>query len=481
MALHIKNSFQTFCHDVSLLWQGLTSHGQDNLPSIPTNAEAEEDTEHLTSREMILREFGRAARAWMVIYAIGFACLLGLRFQARDFYKADYQRKLALQEKAAAIAAAGEWWKPHEATIQKLSVDLRQLAKENDSVLKMVGQQQDAVRALKAVVDSLDLDQTSGIDQTDVNLSPNLLRLLQEESLANQHDSRALASLFSSSIRDLEALVSASKESNLNWTTLQAQLSEQTFGTKVDSRLPDGFVCPSETSETVAVSTPEPPKNAARQSDVDQRMHKVQAMIAHRPSNGINTILLSSTKQKLQDETLLPQLKTILDSFVSVSNEIAVSRKRQGKTGGSCWTQEEVESIVEEGLLALQTGRDLRNVLRKKVLELDASTTFIILDADLPPSLPKIPEASSVNLRRLVDTPLLQQVGPAVDQLVDLGGGYNDDLDQWLDSLAGTRESVGDVFVTYLLKASSQVEVPTWKTFVKEYVPTRLQGILAKQ
>jgi hypothetical protein len=116
--------------------------------------------------------------------------------------------------------------------------------------------------------------------------------------------------------------------------------------------------------------------------------------------------------------------------------------------------------MVEEGLLALHRHADLRTVLQQKVLELDPSSAdSIILDADFPMMQPTIPDRDTINLRRLLDTPLLTKTADWIDQLVEICGGYNDTLDQLLDSLAG-RESVGETLVRRLLKELGRVEIP---------------------
>ena len=103
------------------------------------------------------------------------------------------------------------------------------------------------------------------------------------------------------------------------------------------------------------------------------------------------------------------------------------------------------------------------------------SADSIIFDTDFPMRQPTIPDPSKVNVWWLLDKPLLTKTTDWIDQLVELVGGYNDTVDQFLNSFAG-RESVRGILVRRLLEASGWVEIPHPQTLAQKLRPSTSSG-----
>jgi hypothetical protein len=155
-----------------------------------------------------------------------------------------------------------------------------------------------------------------------------------------------------------------------------------------------------------------------------------------------------------------------------------VVNDRQAQLNASCMDEDQVMEMVDAGLRALATGKDVRDVLKQKVLDYDDSEEAqqLILDLALP--LPALPSSSSfttttttssgrpatLNLRQVLNTELMshQAIG-WVDDLLSLMEGHDDRLDRLIDSLTvGQPDGVtpGKLFMSKLLKHAGKVNVP---------------------
>lgn len=142
-----------------------------------------------------------------------------------------------------------------------------------------------------------------------------------------------------------------------------------------------------------------------------------------------------------------------------------------------CISQHDVTAMMDEGINALMRRHlDVRQVLTRFVLANyeDILEKDFILDASLDPPLQPILRArDSINLRQVVDTPLLKEVAQWVDAALDRVGGHVDSLDQLVDSLAADDTSVGKTLIAKLQSLAGKVELPN----IWAKVPTRA-GIL---
>jgi hypothetical protein len=122
---------------------------------------------------------------------------------------------------------------------------------------------------------------------------------------------------------------------------------------------------------------------------------------------------------------------------------------------------------------------DVRDALRTTALELDPQLKEddLILDADLPVPKPQTGDNTTViNLRSVIDSPLAMKSVEWIDRLVDLIGGYNDKLDQYLDSLLSHESaSVGEFIVERLLHKAGLVDIDIKQYGDKLKVPPSVQ------
>jgi hypothetical protein len=501
--------------DMDKLWAGLQppSHAENDPDGAATNTE-----EGSTNRkQMVLHELGRATMAWMVVYAVLFFLLLGYKWQTKDYYQTEYERKLAIAASGASeqqldnnATAGGPWWVVQGARMQEAMTGVRALTKLQDSELKSIMQRQSRLQEMRQQLDdaSTTTTTTDNINssqdekgQANTQLSGSLDTLLKRAALAELPSSTVLNHLFGRAIADLKQLVqdSANDDVLLDWDTLQAQLSADQFPPKQPSVAEEGAVleCPAiATDETAEVASSSiPPENAARQSDLEEQLETIGALLQKRANvnaaeglPGILTPKILSSLESASRYQVQNALNDIIKSATATTTTTTGKSKRRSSdsSSSSCLERDDILEIVEEGLLALQQQQnvELRNVLRKKAMELDPSTTSIILDADLPLPAPRLPHTrDTTNLGRLLDTPLiLQLVSRGIDHLVELGGGYNDQLDHWLDSVAGDhgRESVGEMVVRQLLEESGKVEIPSVQKVLNERLPQEARAFLKK-
>lgn len=139
---------------------------------------------------------------------------------------------------------------------------------------------------------------------------------------------------------------------------------------------------------------------------------------------------------------------------------------------------------LEAGLDAMYRKQDVRQAILQAIQaqlrddddDDDNVYNSIILDAVLPsddePPAHLLPSnQDSIPLRQLLDQPLTHQVAHWIDKLVDRISGYNDRLDQLLDTYFASYDNIGSQFVVQqLLHQASHLSVPSrkkWKQLLK--------------
>jgi hypothetical protein len=199
-------------------------------------------------------------------------------------------------------------------------------------------------------------------------------------------------------------------------------------------------------------------------------MKKIENLLDRRVKGGtIATALMPETIGVLERESR-GRINSVFDDIIAKAPKASGGGGDGSSSSNSCIDEEQLMGLIDEGLLALLRRADLRDVLQRKVLELDPSAESVILDADFPMMQQRIPERKSINLRRVLDTSLLVETIAWVDQLVEMIGGYNDRFDQFLDSMASGRESVGEIVVRRLLEESGRVEIPHPKKIIEKVI-----------
>lgn len=473
---------QKFRRDLGQLWEGLYAHhrrpqssstGMDASSSTATAATVDDADAPDRRQAMMMEEAGRALRAWMVFYGIFFLLLLAYKWQTKGYYQAEYERKLN------ATISSRPWWVIQEAKIEEAKTGIRDLGKTYDAELKVTTQQETRLESMKQVLEQLDTDFLSV--RATAQLSGSLDSLLQRATLAEIPSSTVLNHLFVQAIADLkQVLVSAE---TLDWASVQSQLSVE-FPPKQPSVAQEGVVLECPTAADEDMGGPSIPPETARKSDLDEHLATIDVLLKKRTiisvDQGLSAIVAPHMISTLE-QTVRQRIESALKDIVKAATAGRKEHSRSSRSPGSrCLDREGVVEIVEEGLLALQQHANLRNVLRKKAIELNPSITSIILDADLPPPTPKIPFRETTNLGRVLDTPLVLQLARGIDHLIEMAGGYNDQLDQWLDSVVGGRESVGEMVVRKLLEESGKIEIPSLQKVAEQYLPQEAQQFFKK-
>jgi len=215
----------------------------------------------------------------------------------------------------------------------------------------------------------------------------------------------------------------------------------------------------------------------AYENDLHHYLEKFEEKFSNRAQGrGINALLPESIEQL--EDIMESKMKIISEDIINVADDLEgkldqITTGVKGSTSSSssvdssCVDKEFVHTLVEAGLQALLTHGDVREALRKTTLQLDPKTLEdeLILDADLP----LIDEShiksygndamKSINIRSKIDTPLLMKSVDWIDHFIDAIGGYNDGLDQYLDSLTDYRgsNSVGELVVENILEQATLV------------------------
>lgn len=438
---------------------------------------------------LLIREIRRAAMVWVVIYGLLFAWLLCSNWQANGRNAAEYQRRLeAMEHRQPQVNETpgsnetvslenGNWWLTHEETLNNLVEELRDRTNDLNAATKRVQQNGVAAKNLNLEIQKLNFQFSSATGDVGLAASSSLPSLLNHGQLSEIQRTAILDHLFVQSMKDLSNILE--HRSTVNWPEISALLQPEKFPAKQASSPPNDFTCPNEidvaSTRTDPVVPPDVRALAARKKDLQQAMRKFNDLLKRRvgPHDSLPSLLMPKSVSEV-DRMTRQLIEEVLQTIVEAATHGTPSQhhRQSSAENASCLTQDQVLEIVDEGLLAIHKKADLRNTLRKKVLELDPKATKIILDADLPLPSPILPQQETINLRRVLDGPIISHyLAPWIDQLVELSGGYNEHLDQWLDSLVSGRESVGETAVKKLLQESGKVTFPRAKLLAQQHLP----------
>jgi hypothetical protein len=237
-----------------------------------------------------------------------------------------------------------------------------------------------------------------------------------------------------------------------------------------------------------------------------QRRTQSAGVAAVSPDNESHLVeSIDAEIQKAIDE-LLTQAKGLIAKMQDQNGGATIDLISAAPTGtdgeilsvDDCIDTQFVYSLVEAGLSAQNVGGvGIRDALLKRAGELNPTAAKeVILDADLPLTKPKdigrqtsssYSISSSINLRDVIDTPLLVKSIDWIDQFVDMIGGHNDNLDRYLDSWTAENNggsSVGEAIVQHLLQRTGSINVDP-KSVAEKYLPAgsgeKLSKILGNQ
>jgi len=413
------------------------------------------------------------------LYLCMFTVLLGYRWQTRQYYlnqaaKAAQRETLEGQEeKAPNVKTVVQKTrkksplKQHEETIQSLTEDLVSAQHSLQAKLEKIHGYQETLETIqqsdvwtqdftmehKAAADNFPLDHWK--------------QLMSFESLQEIPDVE-LESIFGSAAREIEAVVNESP-SSVNWKVVEELLFN---GNSQIDKKPSELQCPG--VKEFRRAQVKNIKNAAYESDLVERMTVFDELLSKRTHGEGFFALSPESRNELEGETET-RLNMIMEQIVIFVTDLdrKMSEKEMNNVSeesdldSDCVDIEFVTALVDAGLKALSVNDDVRDTLRKKTLQFhpQISEDELILDADLPLLSPTKDLVTTVNLRSAIDSPLLNEAVGWIDRLVDLVGGYNDKLDQYLDHLTNTHQSnsVGEVVVEQLLQWAGLVTLDTKK------------------
>lgn len=412
------------------------------------------------------------------------------RYQTLQYYNS--QAALAAPQQHAAVTVTTED-DGHKSTVQidlleKYRTPIDQLSNGLSKARESV--QRDTERILKHLewLESiqhsylLTLDLTLHEDESGEEKSPDV------DVISALNHWRRLISI--GSLREIpsgdleESFLNVTKEikdvqNSLDDEKLMEQFMSDVYAGAAVAKQQSAFICPSiYDSNGDSDSEKKHQDSPANERDLEEYLHEFENKFGNRVQGlGIHALLPDSVKDL--ENLMIPKISIILEDMFDVVDELG-EKLGQTKTGDEdnnlssssseyvpCIDAEFVTTLVEAGLKALLSHGDVREALRKMTLQLDAgiSEEELILDADLP----RIDDShhagpsnngamKTINIRTLVDTPLLAKSVDWIDHMVDVISGYNDEFDQYLDTITsyhGTN-SVGEVVVETVLERAGR-------------------------
>lgn len=445
------------------------------------------------SKKQLWNELRLAVIAWGCLYGFLFVALLIYRYNTYSYYLSQKAKAEALLlQHASGVDTAKQRivkqvpkanpLQPYEAKLEEMTQELTAAHHSVQAKLETLQHHLETLESWKnsplLKVEVLQHSSTAGTD-----ISPLLehwQQLLSLPSLQEVSDEQ-LDLMFGRALGEMEAALQ--EPSTLDWNQLQQWLENDDMQ-RQDSELK----CPSGNPRRRRRRQKYP--HAAYQSDLEHKMKELDDYFSKRtPAAGVRA-LGPNSHNALKEETVQGarvMLHEILEFVNDIEQRVAsVAAQQHSEADGgaaasvSCDNDLElVTALVDAGLKAMAVHGDVREALRRTTLENDPSIEEddLILDADLPLALSdKEMESTVINLRSVIETPVLVKAMDWIDDLADLVGGYNDRLDQYLDSLTdGKSESVGEVVVERLLHNAGLINIDVKKVGEKVKLSPSIQ------
>ena len=425
-----------------------------------------------------------------------FAIMVGYRMHTKQYYtsEAATARELAQQQQAEAKAALLENDKPKtnettiynpleqfEAPVQHLSKSIFEAQESIYEKTEEIIRQMDRLNIFEQEVETLlqstkDKGEDRDGDAADTQSSlTHWKELLSVGSLREIPDDE-LKEFFDNASREIRTVVESDNRNKL----AKQFLFDTKLGAKI-AKEPRQFSCPLSLTElsidtdhddVLPVIDPNRSRrnDAAYESDLEAYLEQFEKKFGNRiQAKGVHALLPKSVKSA--SDLLEERFKLALDDIHGFAYDLEEMVQQQTTNGAtktssssSCSIDKElVASMISAGLNAQTARADVQEALRRAILQHDPAMSVddLILDADLggAGTCGGSSGVKSINLRSIIDTPLLIKSIDWIDVVVDTIGGYSDGLDQYLDSLTGLHgtTSVGEILVEGILEQAGNV------------------------
>lgn len=463
---------------------------------------------------MLKREARNALVGCLIIYTLMFLALLGFRLQTRQYYLSKAAAAAAAttpqrqqpthdilpSSTAQAVVFREPALAPYQAPIRKLTQELVSARGVLERNVEQLQYQMTALDALATKHNSvLREDLVSGVSVSDNNdnvATTSLQRLeglLAIERLDHQSDSDDLKFMFDAAISELVALLEQHSVASSSWELVENVMAGAADHLREAS---SELICPNELvqGQKSAKRKKQVHPNPALLSDLEKRLAFFDKAFQKRLQGSGISALLPVFKEQVEEDAR-KSLQTLLGDIMATEAELSRQMEQaklastnteapttfeEQSTVEDCVDRDYVADLVTAGLGAQLVGDEVREALLKVAIEHNpavARDDSLILDADLPLKKPVKDDASTetsptmINLREMIDSPLLVKSIEWIDQFVELIGGHIDRLDLYIDSLVDHGSaSVGEVVVTGILERAGLVNIDP-QDMAQKFIP----------
>lgn len=445
----------------------------------------------------VITEAKSALLGIIVLHLALFVVMVGYRIHTQQYYIAETEK----------VANVVDPLKQYEAPVKLLTkgildaqesvvARMEAIVRHVETLDRLEQQTKDFLQSSSDSESETDNEIDDGYSEAEINSKLSQWRQLLSIGSLREIPSDDLEILFAGAGNEILAIAGVVNNGNKNYASKLAKkfLIDTDIGGNI-AKQPSEFVCPvppkeltdatDDTEEPkikvkIAVKR-QPPKNAAYDYDLEEYLEKFEENFRNRvQARGIHALFpesIESLEAKIEQRLAIVKddvydLADDLENKVIDQKEKNKNRRDEAESGvgasSSCVDRDLVAELVSAGLNAQTAHADIREALRKAILRYDTqiSEEDLILDADLN-SAGAVDTGrrggdsvtKSINLRTMLDSPLLMKSTDWIDVLVDAIGGYSDGLDQYLDSLTGFHgtTSVGEIMVESILENAGTV------------------------
>ncbi|KAL3937600.1 MAG: hypothetical protein SGBAC_007325 [Bacillariaceae sp.] len=443
-------------------------------PTSPNNANGIEDETQITtpSRKSLLKSALYALAVWAALFIVVVGYFAASNLQTRTYYQnqnVNGQKTKRRAKKAYKASPQDSKLLKHQEALDDLLEEMEDFETSQAAEMEVLKEKMAFLQDLQEKIGASVFVTNTRAGDVVAPKATHIEKVLAAESMSSLSD---VETDVGTAILELEAVIeSIATSTDESTQTIDLAALDQLLMQQFPERAPSVNNIRCGSNKKVIQANANVPDDAARKSHLEDMVTMLDELLHQRskdegkfyPMDGktLQTSSLQTIRRWLNSKT-----KSVTSEIVKVAED---SANKDSKADDNCVDEETVLELLEGALDAMTQNFDLRNYLRRRAMEMDPSAKTIILDADLPEIRPFVPEPKTLQLSRILDKSIVFEVVDWIDKFVEAVGGYNDSLDAYLDSVAGSsRASIGELVVEEVLKKADGVEIPNPKLTIEK-------------
>jgi hypothetical protein len=215
---------------------------------------------------------------------------------------------------------------------------------------------------------------------------------------------------------------------------------------------------------------------------LEKRNESIHGYLTMKSNTTISLALMEAVdilRHDLSDAQVYAQesIDAIKEKKRQTASEAGEERIDDPPAFGSQAMGEAVARLLESGLDALQRHKDVQRAIQEelKAIGVEEGIELEKVYTDFDASIPEIVPQATINVRRVIDTPLMRHSSQTIDAFLQFTRLYTDSVSKLVEGLNLPRipkASTGKRLITYILQKSGMMTI---------YIPKQIYEVLLRK